>query len=257
VQSRIYNGWVAHERKSPKENRFRYRLYYAYLDLDEIPELAEKNRWFSHNASNLVSFWDKDHGPRDSSPLRPWIDDVCSKIGVDLSGGRVRILTFPRVLGFKFYPVAFWYCYSADGVCRAVLAEVQNTFGDHHNYLLHSEGRPVDFSRTFDAVKVFHVSPFIGMADSRYRFRFTEPGEHLRTSIFDEVEGSLLLVASIDLQSRPFDDAELVRTVTRLGPISARAWLLIHFQALRIIGKGIRYIPRPAPPQEETTYGTH
>lgn len=255
MESRLYTGWVTHERKVPKRNRFRYRLYYLYVDLDELDELNVSLKRFSHNRANVVSFRDRDHGPRDGSALRPWIDDLCAKAGIDLSGGRVRILTFPRVLGFGFYPVAFWYCYGADGTCRAILAEVHNTFGEHHNYLLHNGGEPFDWRAKPETQKVFHVSPFITMKDARYQFRFTEPGENLRVAIYDFVEGPLLLVAQIDLQPRALTDRDLVRTVLRLGPMSARAWLLIHYQALKIVSKGIKYVPKPPPPQEETTLG--
>jgi hypothetical protein len=255
VKSRLYTGWVMHERKVPKKNRFRYQLYYLFADLDELPDLDVSLKRFSYNRGNLVSFHDCDHGPRDGSPLRPWVDKVCAEADIDITGGRVQILAFPRVLGFKFYPVAFWYCYGADGTCRAVLAEVQNTFGEHHNYLLHNDGAPFDWRAKPETRKVFHVSPFITMDDARYQFRLAEPGEKLRLAIYDYVDGPLLLVAQIDLQSRPLTDRDLVRTVFRFGPMSARAWLLIHIQALKIVSKGIRYVPKPPPPQEETTLG--
>ena len=253
MESRLYIGWISHERKVPKKNSFRYRLYYLFADIDRLDELDGRLKRFSHNRPNFVSVWDKDHGPRDGTPLRPWIDEIVSRVGVDLSGGRVFMLTFPRVLGFKFYPVAFWYCFSADGVCRAVLAEVQNTFGEHHNYLLHNSGAPFEWNKKVIRPKVFHVSPFVGMQDARYEFRVGEPGEKLRLALYDYVNGPLTIVAALDLDARPLTDSELMRTMVRLGPMSARAWTLIHLQAIRIVSKGIRYIPKPPPPGEETT----
>lgn len=248
MESALYTGWVAHERKVPKTNKFRYRLYYLFADIDRLDELDAKLKRFSHNRRGLVSFWDKDHGPRDGSALRPWIDELVSRIGVDLTGGQVLMLTFPRVLGFKFYPVAFWYCYTADGVCRAVVAEVQNTFGEHHNYLLHDDGGPFQWNAKTVRPKVFHVSPFIGMQDGRYEFRVSEPGKKLRVAIYDYISGPLTLIASIDVDEQPLTDESLFRTMLRLGPMSARAWILIHLQAIRIVSKGIRYIPKPSPP---------
>ncbi|MBW6467748.1 MAG: DUF1365 domain-containing protein [Anaerosomatales bacterium] len=252
VHSTLYVGTVAHERKVPRVNRFRYGVYFVYADLDELDALDASLRLFSVDRPNLFSLRLKDHGPRDGSPWRPWIDATLARAGIDLEGGPVRLLTFPRVLGFKFYPVSFWYCFHADGTPIAVLAEVQNTFGDHHNYLLHNGGAPYDWRSSPEKVKVFHVSPFIEM-DARYRFHVSEPAERLSVSIFDYVKGPLLLVAAVSLGARPLTDGQIVRTFLRFGPMSARAWLLIHFQALRIVAKRIKYVPRTEPPAEETT----
>lgn len=253
MNSSLYVGHVSHERRIPTRNWFRYGIYFVYADLSELDTLDERLRLFAHNRAALVTLQDRDHGPRDGSPLRPWIDELCAQAGVDLGGGAVRLLSFPRVLGLKFYPVAFWYCFHADGTPRAVLVEVQNTFGEHHNYLLHKNGEPLDLSQEhMSAVKAFHVSPFIEM-DARYKFRFSEPQEALSAAIYDYVKGPLLLVASLSLRQRELSDRALLRTVLRYGPMSARAWVLIHFQALRIVLKRIRYIPHTPAPEQETT----
>jgi uncharacterized protein len=252
VNSRLYTGFVAHSRIGPKPNAFRYGLYFLYLDLAELDELDAGLKRFAHNGRALVRFLDRDHGPRDGSPLRPWIDELLAARGIDLQGGRVCILTFPRVLGFGFYPVSFWYCFHADGTPRAVLAEVRNTFGGHHNYLLHNSGEPFDWDSCPTAEKVFSVSPFIVM-DARYQFAFSEPGDTLSVTLSDFVEGPLLLTANVQLTSQPLTDRNLGHVVRRYGPMSARAWVLIHLQALKIVGKGIRYVPPAADPEEETT----
>ena len=252
MNSRLYTGVVSHERRIPRRNAFRYGLYFLYADLAELDELDTRLKLFGHNHAAVVSLQDRDHGPRDGSPLRPWIDARLAEAGIDIPDGSVRLLCFPRVLGFKFYPASFWYCFSADGLPRAILAEVQNTFGEHHNYLLHNGGEPFDFGCKTEKVKVFHVSPFIEM-DARYEFRFSEPAEKLSVGIYDYVKGPLLLVAAVALEARELTDGTLARAVLRYGPMSARAWLLIHFQALRIVAKRIRYVPKPAPPDKETT----
>ncbi len=252
VHSKLYVGTVAHERKIPRANRFRYGIYFLYVDLDELEEIDASLRLLSVDRPNLFSLRSEDHGPRDGSPWRPWIEATLSRAGIELQGGPVRLLTFPRVLGFKFYPVSFWYCFHADGTPRAILAEVQNTFGDHHNYLLHNNGDVFDWNSAPEKVKIFHVSPFIEM-DARYEFHFSEPDDRVSVSLFDYVKGPLLLIASVSLDAKPLDDRSLMRTLLRYGPMSARAWLLIHFQALRIVAKRIKYVPRTEPPAEETT----
>jgi len=251
VRSRLYIGKVAHDRKLPKRNSFSYGLYYLYACLDELKELDDSLRWFAHNRAGLFSLHDKDHGPLDGSPLRPWMETQLAEAGIDLEGGPICLLAFPRVLGFKFYPVSWWYCFHADGTTRAVMAEVRNTFGEHHNYLLHDNGAPMDLAHGRPEVaKAFHVSPFIEM-DARYVFHVGEPGDKLSISIYDYVKGPLLLVAAVSLRAEEITDGLLWKTLLRYGPMSARAWILIHLQAIRIVAKGIRYIPKPpAPPQE-------
>lgn len=254
LHSRLYVGAVAHERKRPRVNRFRYGVYYLYLDLDELEALDGSLRFFSVDRPNLVSFRSRDHGPRDGSPLRPWIDSVLGRAGIDLEGGAVRILAFPRVAGLGFYPVAFWYCFHADGSPRAVLAEVRNTFGDHHNYLLHASGAVYDWQTVPEHRKMFHVSPFIEM-DARYEFRFSEPGERLSVAIFDYVSGPLLLVAALSLKPRPLTDTTLLKAVARYGPMSARAWVLIHYQAIKLFFiRRIPYVPHTPAPEEDTSW---
>jgi len=252
VNSRLYTGFVRHKRTRPKENSFQYGVYFLYVDLAELDQLDSELKRFGHNRGGLAQFRDRDHGPRDGSPLRPWIDELLGRAGIDLEGGRVAILAFPRVLGFGFYPVSFWYCFHADGTPRAVLAEVHNTFGGHHNYLLHNHGDVFDWKTHPTTEKVFSVSPFIPM-DARYEFRFSAPEDRLNVGIYDYVSGPLLLVASVDLTAEPLTDASIGRAVRKYGPMSLRAWLLIHWQALRIVSKGIRYIPPSPDPTEETS----
>lgn len=252
MNSRIYTGFVAHARTRPKENAFRYGACFLYLDLAELDSLDASLSRFAHNGRALVQLRDVDHGPRDGSPLRPWIDALLAGRDIDLEGGSVCVLCFPRVLGFGFYPASFWYCFHADGTPRAVLVEVHNTFGGHHNYLLHNGGERFNWAARPTAEKVFSVSPFIAM-DARYEFAFSEPSDKLSVSIHDYVSGPLLLTANLQLTAEPMTDHGLARIVRRFGPMSARAWLLIHLQAIRIVSKGIRYIPPSPDPEEETT----
>jgi hypothetical protein len=253
VNSRLYVGSVMHQRTRPVKNGFKYGVYFLYADLDELDQLDRELRHFSHNRRGLVSLWDEDHGPRDGSPLRPWIDELLAEVGIDLTGGRVFLLAFPRVLGFRFWPASFWYCFSADGTPMAVLAEVQNTFRDHHNYLLHNHGQPFDWKSRPGATKALYVSPFIQIEDARYEFHFTEPGDTLAASIYDYVEGPLLLTAAISLHATELTDRALLGRVARLGPMSLRALILIHYQAVRLWLKRVPFFKHTPPPTQETS----
>ena len=253
MRSRLYTGWVAHERVRPARNAFRYPVYYLGVDLAELDELDASLHRFSHNAANLVSLWDRDHGPRDGTPLWPWIDALVASVGVDLTGGRVMLLTFPRVLGARFYPVSFWYCFSADDTPVAVLAEVHNTYGDRHNYLLHNSGAPYDWASRPTAAKGFFVSPFIQREDVTYEFAFSEPGEQISVALRDIVAGSHMLTAAISLGACELTDASIVSTVLRHGPISVVAFVRILWQALRLVIKRVPFFPHTPPPAEETS----
>lgn len=254
MNSALYTGTVTHLRTRPVRNGFTYGLYYVYVDLAELDALDASLKRFGHNRRALVSVWDEDHGARDGSALRPWIDGVLAQAGIDLAGGRVCLLTFPRVMGFKFYPVSFWYCFGSDGTPLAVLAEVQNTYRDHHNYLLHNNGEPYDFTHRPEKAKAFFVSPFVPLDNAHYQFSFTPPGDRLQAAIYDFVDGPLLLTAAISLQAEPLDDDSLRRAVLRMGPMSLRALILIHWQALKLVFKGVRFYPHTKPPEEETTF---
>lgn len=253
MRSRLYTGWVNHERTRPARNAFRYPVYYLGVDLDELDDVDAKLRLFSHNRANLVSLWDRDHGPRDGTPLRPWIDALVARAGVDLTGGRVILLTFPRVLSARFYPVSFWYCWGSDQTPLAVLAEVHNTFRDRHNYLLHNGGKPFDFDSRPTATKAFYVSPFVQREDVCYEFAFTEPGEVLDVTVRDLVSGALMLTTGLALSAQELTDAALARTVLRHGPISIVALVHIHRQALRLALKRVPYYSHTPPPAEETS----
>lgn len=249
---RLYVGTVGHARLRPRRNAFRYGIYFVYTNIDSLDSIQRSTRLFSRGGSRLFSLHDVDHGPRDGSPLRPWIEAVLAGAGIETEGGPVMLLAFPRVLGGRFFPVSFWYCYHADGTIRAILAEVNNTFKEHHNYLLHDGGAPLRWGHPLHATKVFYVSPFIAM-DARYEFGFSEPDERLSVSLLDVVEGELLLTTRLALERRPLNDTEILGAFLRYGPVSSRAWLFIRWQAIRLVARGIRYVRRPSPPLEETT----
>jgi len=252
MRSRLYTGRIAHKRVAVASNAFNYPVYYLGVDLDELDELDAMRR-FSHNRPGLISLWDQDHGPRDGSPLRPWIDALAAQAGIDLTGGRVMLLTFPRVLGARFYPVSFWYLFGADGEPRGVLAEVHNTYRDRHNYLLHNNGERYDWTSRPTHAKAFFVSPFVQQEGVHYEFTFTDPAEKPIVAIRVFVEGELTLGTTVTLKAQDLTDAALLSTVLRHGPISIVALVLIHWQALKLLFKRVPLQPHTPPPVVETS----
>jgi DUF1365 family protein len=252
TQSALYVGRITHVRSRPRRNAFGYGVYFLYVDVERLDELAVASAIFAHDhGPGRMRVVDAEHGPRDGSRLRPWFDRVMKEAGIDPGpDSKVMLLTFPRVGRWKFYPASFWYCLAPDGTPRAILAEVQNTYGEHHDYLLHGGSRPMTWADRPTVHKMFHVSPFIPM-DAEYTFTFTEPGETLSIGIDDTVEGSPLLLARIDLERRSFTDEHLAAALREYGPMSRRAATLIGYQAVRLLAKGIRFLPKPDRPQKE------
>ena len=240
----LYLGEVMHQRLRQVVYRFTYKVFSLCVDLDELPALHRRLRFFSHNRFNLFSLHDRDHGPRDGSALRPWLERLLDARGIALDGGRVQLLCFPRVLGYVFNPMCVWYCRHRNGSLRAVVCEVRNTFGGMHHYVLTAGGRPMDWRAEYRARKVFHVSPFI-QPEAEYRFHFQKPGQRVRVFIDERVDGAGLLKASIGGERLPLTDAGLLRMFLRLPFMTFKIIAMIHWQAVKIWLKGGRFHRMP------------
>ena len=244
-----------HRRSRPKAYEFVYRVFNIVLDIDRLADPPARCRLFSHNKFNLFSFHDRDHGPRDGSPLRPWIDKQLAAAGLSHAGADVRLLCMPRVLGYGFDPLSIWYCHDANGDLRAVLYQVKNTFGDQHGYLLPAGDEPSGPSdHEFD--KIFHVSPLIAM-DARYRIRTASPDDNLAVLIRESDDQGEFLVATLTGERREMTDAALIRQFLRVPFMSLKVIVAIHWQAIRLMLRGVKYTNRPEPPEEDVSTPPH
>lgn len=246
-RSCLYLGRIMHHRRLPFEHRFVYRVFSLYLDLDELPELDRRLRLFSVERRNLFGFSSRDHGPRDGSPLRPWVLARLSERGIDLERPRIMLLCFPRVLGYVFDPLSIYFAYDGERLA-GVVYEVKNTFGEQTTYVLpvgpRGEARlPISHA----CGKSFYVSPFITMA-ARYEFRFREPADRLAFTIRETVADGVQLVASHTGERRPLDDRELLRCLLRDPLMTLKVIAGIHWEAARLWLKGARYFPRQVEP---------
>lgn len=247
-------GEVVHRRLRPRANAFRYPAFCLRLPLSRLPELrATGVRW---NARGLVSFHERDHGPRDGSPLLPWIRRLLAREGVP-ADGEVVLYAFPRMLGYVFNPVSFWVCHDAAGAVRAVLAEVNNTFGETHHYLLaHPDGGALASGQTLTARKVFHVSPFCAVR-GRYEFRFHfGPGRWLaRIDYFDGNAGDAapLLETHVSGTAEPLPAPHAAGLFRRYPWFTLGVVARIHFQAARLWLKRVPFFRKPAPPSVPLT----
>jgi uncharacterized protein len=238
-----------HRRLKPFGHRFVYRVLSVLVDIDAPPRLA----LFSHNRFNLFSFHDRDHGRRDGTALRPWIEALLGRNAIDVAGGRIMLHCFPRVLGFVFNPISLYWCWDRAGRLAAVLCEVKNTFGQQHCYLLkvagaRADGAPIRVARD----KAFYVSPFIAM-ECRYHFKLHEPDARLRIAIRQTDARGDLLVAThtgrrVELTNRALLAAFLAMPLVTLKVVAG-----IHWEAVKLWWKGGRLQPRPAPPIGEVS----
>lgn len=249
--ARLYCGEVLHRRMAPAVHAFRQGVFFLRLRIDgpeqPLPALCSRNRW------NLCGFYDADHGPRDGSPLEPWIRGVLARHGLACADGAIWLQTFPRVLGYVFNPVSFWLCHDRAGALRAVLAEVSNTFGEHHNYLVsHADARPIAAGDWLSARKVFHVSPFFPVS-GEYRFRFADHPERCAFRIdYEDGQGNSL-VTSISGAAQAATTGALLRAFFRYPWMTLGVVLRIHYHALRLWLKRVPFFAKPLPPAEDTT----
>jgi uncharacterized protein len=248
--SAIYESVVRHRRFQPMGHQLRYGVWSLLVDLDEIDGITRANPVFSRNRWNLVSFHDRDHGPRDGSSLRTWFDTQLEHAGVDLDGGPVRLLVFPRILGYAFNPITVWFGYDRHDRLRAVLYEVHNTFGDAHSHLA---VMPDDLDGAvprhgFD--KTLHVSPFFDRT-GRYRITLDPPGERYAIVIeYLDEDGARLLTASQHGTRVPLTTRSLVRQFFTRPLVTLKVIGGIHWEALKLLRKGARYRPVPPPPTD-------
>lgn len=239
----LYRGEVMHLRLRPFRHRFVYDVFSVLLDLDRLGELDRRLRLFSVDRPGLVSFWSRDHGARDGSPLRPWIEAQLDAHGLADAAHRVFLLCFPRLFGYVFNPLSVYYCFARDGALRAIVYEVKNTFGGQRPYVLPVDpARPADAAVRHDCAKDFYVSPFIPMA-AHYRFKLSPPGERLSIAIHEDVAEGPLLIATLNARHRPLTDGQLIRAVLALPFMTHRVIAGIHWQALKLWLKGARLYP--------------
>lgn len=252
--SSLYFGEVMHERFQPFSHRFTYNVFSAFLDIDRIHQLASKLRFFSLNRFNLYSFHEKDHGPRDGSPLRPHVERLLRDAGATFVPASIRLLCYPRILGHVFNPLSVYYCYDADNELRALIYEVRNTFGEHHSYVapvVEDEGSSAGVRQARD--KVFYVSPFIEMG-ARYNFSLRTPGERIHVLIRETLDGADLLLATFTGHRHALSDRKLLHTAVKFPLMTLKVVGAINFEALRLWLKGAKLVNRPAAPNPPVSF---
>ena len=244
-------GEVRHTRLKPVQHAFAYATYFLMLPMRTMQR--EGSGPLARNRFAPLSFFDADHGdgrgPAEGGALA-WLDELLAREGIDGADGEVWLHCYPRVLGFTFKPVSFWYCHCSGGLLRAIVVEVNNTFGERHCYLLDAPRYGVELR----ADKVFHVSPFCPV-EGGYRFRFMLNAERTRTVAridFDDAQGPLI-ETSVSGALKPLTAQAMRRALWRYPAMTLFVVGRIHWQALRLFLKKARFFGKPPPPHSFTT----
>jgi DUF1365 family protein len=240
-------GEVRHRRLRPAVNAFAYPTLFLLLPMRSLRAGAPTP--LAINRAGAISFWHRDHGDGRADALE-WLDGLLHAEGIHDADGEAWLHCYPRMLGFAFKPVSFWYCHRADGELRAIVAEVNNTFGERHCYLLDG----ARFGHEMRAAKAFHVSPFCNI-EGGYRFRFLFTPARDRTVVridYDDVGGPLL-ETSVSGRLQPATAAALRRALWRQPLMTLGVVARIHWQALRLAARRVPFFRKPAAPQAFVT----
>jgi DUF1365 family protein len=239
----LYVGEVMHARLKPIGHRFSYRVMSLLIDLDRLAAADRQSPLFGVNRAALYSFREADHGDRNGSPLRAYAQRCAAERGIDLTGGRVLLLCYPRLLGYTFNPLSVYFCYRAGGELALVIYEVHNTFGEIHPYVLPVQPDQISAAGVRQSQdKLFYVSPFIEMA-MRYHFRVLPPKDSVRLRILETDRDGPLLAATFSGRRRALNTAELLRAFFALPLVTLKIVAAIHWEALRLSAKGARLVP--------------
>ena len=240
-ESCIYNGKVIHKRFKPKQHFFKYKVFSLFLDLDEITNIDKEISFFSYNKFNLISFHDRDHGERNSTSLREWVIKNLKNINIEEKNIKIKILCYPRILGYVFNPLSIFFVYNSNSSLLAILYEVKNTFGEQHTYVFKTDLETKNIKN--NCIKKFYVSPFMDL-ESTYNFKIANPGESLSVLINQMDKDGKLLFASQDGIRSKLNTKNLIFSYLKHPLMTFKVISAIHFEALRLWLKGIKLVPK-------------
>lgn len=238
---------IAHARTRPRRNAFRYGACYFAIPLSQWRR-GRSAALLSIDANNVFSLRSADYGDGRTPPSQ-WIRDILSSRDFQDADGEVVLLTLPRLFGYAFNPVSFWFCLDRQGRLRAVLAEVNNTFGERHCYMcFHDDHRAIEADAWLEMRKVFHVSPFLETKGC-YRFRFAFEPDRIGVvvNLYDDEE--IILATSMSGPRQALTTASLLRALLVYPLQTLKVVALIHYQAVKLYLTGVEHHAKPAPPE--------
>lgn len=237
---------VMHKRFFPRINAFQYGIFYFSVPLSDWGK-KRNSRLFDFDRPALFSLCAKDYGAKDGSSPEKWIRGILQDYGLTQADGEIFLVTIPRILGYAFNPVSFWLCTDQDGNLRAVLCDVNNTFGERHSYLCaHADGRIIVQTDILTGEKLFHVSPFL-KREGHYRYRFQLKDRRFGAWIdYYDAQGNKQLITSLIGKTEKLSPETCWKAFLQYPLVTLKVITLIHYQAFKLVCKRIRYIPKPA-----------
>lgn len=241
--SSLIVGNVMHQRLRPVLHRFIYPIFFVRINLADTDQL--NSAVFGINRWRPMSLYFKDYGARDGSDLLSWIRQLLAEHGM-AADGDIFLQTMPRIFGYGFNPISIWYCHDTQGQLRAVLTEVNNTFGEHHLYLLATEdGTPIQKNSVLTSKKMMHVSPFCEVKGN-YHFRFAERADRCQVNI-DYLDAETILInTAINAKKLPFSKANLLKVLLKQPLLTLGVMWRIHWHALLLWFKRVPFFRQPS-----------
>jgi len=239
MNSCIYNGEVTHTRFKPVRHFLKYKTFSLLIDLDEINLLDKSIGIFSHNKFNIFSFYDKDHGDRDGGNLKDWVISNLKKFRIKENITNIKLLCYPRILGYVFNPLSIFYCYEKDKLV-AIFYEVKNTFNEQHTYIFKIKNNEEIIQK---CRKKFYVSPFMDM-ETFYNFKLLNPNDKLSVFIKQTDADGTILTATQTGDKKEFSFKQLAINFIKYPLMTIKIISSIHYEALLLWKKGAIYRKR-------------
>ena len=245
---------VMHKRTLPRVHAFNYRVYYLSLPIEHLHGVAKGI--FSIDRFNLLAYHNRDHGARDETNAAVWAREILAKFGHADDVTHLVLVALPRMVGYVFNPVSFWLGFNAAGDLRAAIAEVNNTYKETHSYVLtKTDGSHIGADDWLVTSKDFHVSPFLPVEGS-YRFRINAREDKLGVWIDHyNAQGELTLLTSLVGRMQPMTRSTLWKSFFAVPLVTIKVIGLIHYEAIRLIAKKIKYINKPPQKEHRITHG--
>lgn len=239
MNSCMYTCTVMHYRLAPLKNRFVYKVFMFYLDLDEVDQLDRTMKLFSRNRFNLFALFDRDHLTMSGNTIKANIVEYLQAKGIELGNGKIFLLTNLRTLGHVFNPVSFYFCFDENGTPICVIPEVGNTFKELKPYLLTKDSLEGTTFRQ-RVRKYFYVSPFVDL-DATFDFHLRVPETKLQIRIDDYQEDKRFLLSSLVGDRIPLTDSRMFRSFLRVPFVTLKVIGLIHYQAAKLFLRKLAY----------------
>lgn len=227
----LYDTTITHVRTTPVRHGFTYRSYCWFVDVDDLPRLPLLLR-------PLARFEARDHVGDPQSTIRQNLDELLAEHGIELDGGRILMLANARVLGYTFNPISVFWCHDRSGALRCVVAEVHNTYGGRHAYVVQTDERG-----RARVAKELYVSPF-NPVDGEYRLSLPEPDAALGLVVTLHRPGAAPFVASVRGRRRAATPTSILRASVRVPAAPLLGMARIRWHGLRLWRRGLPVVPR-------------